>query len=33
MFYDKNGNVLGVSDDEIVNYPYDIANLKYDGNS
>ncbi|OUN65148.1 hypothetical protein B5G13_11080 [Butyricimonas sp. An62] len=31
MFYDKNGNVLGVSDDEIVNYPYDIANLKYEG--
>ena len=29
--YDKNGNVLGVSDDEIVNYPYDIANLKYEG--
>ena len=31
MFYDKNGKVLGVSSEEIVNFPYDIANLKYEG--
>ena len=27
MFYDKDGNVLGVDSDEIVNFPYDIENL------
>ena len=31
MFYDKDGNVLGVDSDEIVNFPYDIENLKYEG--
>ena len=31
MFYDKDGKVLGVSSEEIVNFPYDIANLKYEG--
>lgn len=31
MFYDKNGNVLGVNSEEIVNYPYDVENLKYEG--
>ena len=31
MFYDKDGNVLGVGSDEIVNFPYDIENLKYEG--
>ena len=33
MFYDKDGNVLGVDSDEIVNFPYDIENLKYEGTS
>ena len=31
MFYDKDGKVLGVSSEEIVNFPYDSANLKYEG--
>lgn len=31
MFYDKDGNVLGVDSDEIVNFPYDLENLKYEG--
>ena len=31
MFYDKDGNVLGVDSEEIVNYPYDLGNLKYEG--
>ena len=31
MFYDKDGNVLGVDSEEIVNYPYDLCNLKYEG--
>ena len=31
MFYDKDGNALGVDSDEIVNFPYDIENLKYEG--
>lgn len=31
MFYDKDGKVLGVDSEEIVNFPYDLANLKYEG--
>ena len=31
QFYNKEGKVVGVSDDEIVNFPYDLANLKYEG--
>ena len=31
FFYYKVGNVLGVDSDEIVNFPYDIENLKYEG--
>ena len=30
-FYNKNNEVIGVADDEIVNYPYDLDNLKYEG--
>ncbi len=31
QFYNKNGDIVGVTDDEIVNFPFDLANLKYEG--